>query len=221
MKKNLLTLFFIVALGELVSIALGIELLGFICKPLIMISLGCFYWFAMKKEERSLVVVAGIIMAFAGDVLLMLPSQFVPGLIAFLISHLLYIVAYRQHRDDVDESPLKGVHTIRLAFPIVLAGTGLVIILYPALGDMRIPVIIYAIVLALMVLNALFRFGRTSAASFWMVFSGAVLFMISDSILAINKFLSPFEEAGFVIMLTYMAAQLLIIRGLARHVHPS
>ena len=221
MKRNLLILFFFVALGELVAIALEIPLLVSIFKPLIMISLGAYYWAAVTREERSLMVIAAIVSSLAGDVLLMFPSQFIAGLITFLISHLLYIVAYRQHRDELDESPLKGVHMIRLAFPIILAGTGLIIILYPALGDMRIPVIIYAVVLVLMALNALFRFGRTTATSFWMVFSGAVLFMISDSVLAINKFLSPFEEAGFLIMLTYMAAQLSIIRGLVSHVHHS
>jgi uncharacterized membrane protein YhhN len=71
-----------------------------------------------------------------------------------------------------------------------------------------------------MVLNALFRFGRTNAESFWLVFSGAVLFMASDSILAIDKFLKPVTYGGFLIMLTYIAGQYLIVTGLIRHAHP-
>jgi uncharacterized membrane protein YhhN len=106
---------------------------------------------------------------------------------------------------------------VRLAFPIVLAGTGLVVILYSKLGDLQIPVIVYAAVITTMVLTALFRYGRTSNSSFWQVFIGAVLFMISDSILAINKFLDPITNAGLYIMITYVAAQFLIVHGILKH----
>jgi uncharacterized membrane protein YhhN len=61
---------------------------------------------------------------------------------------------------------------------------------------MKIPVLIYAAVLTGMVLVALFRFGKTSSSSFALVFGGAILFMISDSLIAINKFLEPLPMAG-------------------------
>lgn len=125
--------------------------------------------------------------------------------------------AYRQHRWDDSEVTLQGLHRIRLAFPVVLGGTGLIVVLYPVLTDMRIPVIVYAIVLMLMVIQSIFRMGRTSPESFWMVFGGAVLFMISDSLIAMNKFLDPFPLAEFWIMLTYSVAQFFIVRGLLLH----
>jgi uncharacterized membrane protein YhhN len=68
-----------------------------------------------------------------------------------------------------------------------------------------------------MVMVALFRFGKTTAGSFAMVFGGAILFMISDSLIAINKFLEPLPQSGFWIMTTYIGAQFLIVRGLLRH----
>ena len=216
MKKISITVFVIVSAIHLVAAVIGHELLQMATKPLLMLLL-LLYYIVSVKEERSMAVIAAIVLSLAGDVLLMYSTQFVEGLVAFLASHVCYIVAYRQHRDEPSENVLQGVHRIRLAFPIILAASGLVIVLYPLLGDLKVPVIIYAAVLALMALQALFRYGRTSSASFWMVFLGAMLFMISDSTLAINKFLTPVSNAHFWIMLTYVSAQFMIVRGLVRH----
>ena len=100
---------------------------------------------------------------------------------------------------------------------MVLAGTGLVTILYPHLGAFKIPVLLYALVLTVMVLQALFRYGHTNTPSFWFVFLGALLFMVSDSLIAVNKFLSPFGLAGLSITATYILAQFLIASGLRLH----
>ena len=139
------------------------------------------------------------------------------GLAAFLVAHIFFILAYRQHRTDDTASELQGLQKIRYAFPIILSGTGLVVILYNRLGGMKFPVLVYTAVLTTMVVSALFRFGRTNSASFGMVFGGAILFMISDSLIAINKFLEPLPMAGFWIMITYIAAQYLIVTGLGKH----
>ncbi len=90
-------------------------------------------------------------------------------------------------------------------------------ILFPVLGDLQIPVIVYALVLMAMVVSAIYRLGRTSFASFSLVLFGAFLFMVSDSLLAINKFLDKVPLGGFWIMLTYIGAQFLIVSGLMKH----
>ncbi|MFM8740122.1 MAG: lysoplasmalogenase family protein, partial [Cytophagales bacterium] len=59
--------------------------------------------------------------------------------------------------------------------------------------------------------------GQTSDKSFFLVMLGALLFMVSDSLLAVNKFLNPFEFSGIAIMATYCAAQYLIVEGLLQH----
>lgn len=220
MKKIALVLFFIAAFGDLLSIIAGLETLHVICKPLIMVTLGVYY-LSSAEDNRSVVVMLAIIFSLAGDVFLMFdsvdPIYFMAGLVSFLISHIFYIVAYRQHQNEDEADALHGIQKLRAAFPIVLAGTGLVVILYPSLGDLRIPVMIYAIVLVVMVLNGLFRLGRTNNKSFMLVFVGAMFFMISDSLLAVNKFFSPLPYSGLMIMGTYIAAQYMIVEGLLVH----
>lgn len=213
--RILLILFVIVSLGELASELIGNSSLHTITKPMIMLSLIGYY--ILASPSRSMITIIAMVASLAGDVLLMNPTYFIAGLVAFLISHILYIFSYRQHQDGDSSNPLTGVHRVRLAFPILLAGTGLVVILYPSLGDLKIPVVIYAAVITLMALTALFRYGKTTPKSFWLVFAGAVLFMMSDSILAINKFLQPVPFGGFLIMLTYISAQYCIVTGLVEH----
>jgi uncharacterized membrane protein YhhN len=216
MKKIILIIFYLASVGSLAAGLMELQLLNYIAKPLIMISLGAFY-FVSTKEGRSGLVIGAILCSLAGDVFLLDGNYFIAGLISFLLGHVLYVFAYKQHRHEDFENALSGVHRVRLAFPIILAGSGLVIVLYPVLGDLKVPVVVYAAVLVTMVLTSLFRYGRTSPQSFWMVFVGAALFMISDSVLAINKFLQPVAMASFWIMLTYCVAQLLIVQGLLKH----
>jgi uncharacterized membrane protein YhhN len=85
--------------------------------------------------------------------------------------------------------------------------------LYPYLGEMRIPVFVYALVIALMSVSALNRFGSVNLLSFRLVFIGSLLFMLSDSILAVSLFVKNFEFSGVAVMLTYIAAQYLIMSG--------
>jgi uncharacterized membrane protein YhhN len=217
MKKIALIVFILSVIGVIVFEFTQIPWIHFISKPLIVVSLLVYYFYDVTREDRSPTFILALIACLCGDVFLMSPEYFIPGLISFLTGHVLYIFAYRQHQTEDDVDSLRGLQRVRLAFPIVLAGTGLVVILYPVLGNMQIPVMIYAAVITVMALTALFRYGRTSSKSFWLVFTGAVLFMMSDSILAFNKFLAPVNNSGLLIMTTYMAAQFLIVEGILKH----
>ena len=218
MKKIFLVLFVAVAALVLLVNAGVLPSLHRAVKPLIMISLAGYYWVSMPAGERSVVLLAALFFSWVGDVLLMFNGAgfFLGGLGGFLIAHIFYVVAYRQHKRTEGDG-LHGVQKARYAFPVILAGTGLLVILMPVLGEMKIPVALYALVLVVMVLTALFRLGFTGLRSFWMVLAGAVLFLISDSTIAINKFLQPVPYAGLLIMSTYMAAQWLIVEGLIGH----
>ncbi len=217
MKKISLVLFALSCVGTLIHEFTGQATIQFISKPLILVSLSLYYYFSTDRENRSVSFLLGLFFSLAGDVLLMDPSNFVLGLVAFLLAHIMYILAYRQHRHEESTDELRGIQRIRLAFPIILAGTGLVVVLFPVLGALQIPVLIYSAVITTMVLTALFRYGKTSSQSFWLVFMGAILFMISDSILAVNKFLEPVSRSGLYIMITYIAAQYLIVSGIVKH----
>ncbi len=100
-----------------------------------------------------------------------------------------------------------------LPFLIYLAG--IFILVNPGLeGLMKPVVLIYAFSLVGMAIAAINRYGLTASGKFWLTLSGALLFLLSDSLLAYNKFIGETTSGGFIIMLTYIAAQYLIMRGL-------
>ncbi len=80
--------------------------------------------------------------SFLGDTLLLFGDlaeiYFMLGLVSFLLAHLFYVYAYRQHRLAETTNSLHGVRRIRMAFPILLAGTGLLVVLFPSLGPLKI-----------------------------------------------------------------------------------
>lgn len=202
----------------MVSASLGWEQIGFVSKPLIVLSL-VFYYFS-RVTARSKVFVLGLLFCCLGDTLLLFQFEnelfFMLGLGAFLIGHVFYIASNRQHRVMTGKDEF-ATQKVRLAFPVILAGTGLVVILYPGLGDLKVPVVLYAGVLTFMVVSAAYRLGCTSGSSFWMVFTGALLFMLSDSLLAIDKFHSHIAQASLWVMITYCCAQFMIVEGTIRH----
>lgn len=217
-KTNLfLVLFFLVSIAELLAVSLGWMEVHMIAKSLIMLSLIGYYMGAVARRNGHFL--RAMFFCWAGDVLLLKQADdemfFILGLAAFLIGHLLYILAYRELRWA--DGGLRMPQKIRVSFPVALAGTGLIVVLLPTLGGLMIPVIVYAVVLMGMVMASFFRYGRTSPDSFWFVAAGALLFMVSDSVLAINKFHTPFAPAAPLIMLTYILAQYLIVEGAVRH----
>jgi uncharacterized membrane protein YhhN len=210
-----IVLYTIAAAVQLLSRPMGWDLAHVISKCLLLPLLATYY--LRSVEARSTPFLVALLFCWLGDILLIFPGLFLPGLGAFLMGHVMYILSYRQHQWADASQALLVTQMIRFSLPIVLAGTGLVVVLFPALGGMQIPVLVYALVIVVMVMTALFRYGRTPSASFWLVFGGALLFMASDSVLAINKFLSAVPNAEFWIMSTYMLAQFMIVRGIVRH----
>jgi uncharacterized membrane protein YhhN len=220
MKKVFLVGFLVVMLAELVSQATALKDLHLLSKPLIMLSLGAYYVVTMRSRRLRIPMpmLMALVFSFLGDVALMGSGEiyFMLGLVSFLLAHIAYIVVYRQLRLAEGE-PLLQVQRIRFSLPFILAGTGLVTVLYPHLNELKVPVMIYAAVLVMMVLNAMFRYGLTSARSFWPVFLGAFAFMVSDSLLAFDKFVQPIALSGVWIMSSYMLAQFLIVWGVVNH----
>ncbi len=208
----------IVFVLETIAILLDSPELQLVAKPLIVPSLVIFYFY--HKSVRNNVFLFAMLFCWLGDVFLMFDKVyelfFMLGLGAFLIGHVNFILCYRQLKTEKGEG-LNNPQKLRFSFPVLLIGTGLITILYPRLGDLKVPVMIYALVLSLMVIQAIFRYGFTSSKSFWFMTIGALFFMLSDSLLAINKFLQPLPNAGILIMITYMGAQYLITIGAVEH----
>jgi uncharacterized membrane protein YhhN len=218
MKHVPFYLFITIGIINVVAVTVNLEFVNLLSKPLIMVSLVGYYWTQAAKSDY--LFITAMLFCWAGDVLLMYQQAeifFMLGLTSFLIGHVLYIFAYRKFRFRESINLLLPTQKIRYALPIILAGTGLVTVLYPFLGGLKVPVMIYALVITIMTLQALFRFGFTNTRSFALILIGALLFMTSDSLLAINKFMTPLPFASLCIMATYIAAQFLIVEGVLAH----
>ena len=211
------------AIGELFSIAIQYESLHLVCKTMLMPALAMYVIKSFPKGHSVIfrLTLAAIFFSWIGDVSLMFQHQnelyFIVGLGGFLIAHLLYIVLYSK-ASDAPFFSVKGSWAMSVSyFLVVVYGVIFLVKLIPSLGELLAPVVIYAIVLLGMVIAALMRYLKTSKRSFYLVLIGAVLFMLSDSTIAINKFLKPFEGANIFIMTTYIVAQALIVLGIQGH----
>jgi uncharacterized membrane protein YhhN len=91
--------------------------------------------------------------------------------------------------------------------------TALLYVLIPSLGDLKLPVMIYAIVIGIMVLCALHAYRSLPKEAGKYIVCGAICFIMSDTLLAIDRFYKPLQYAGVAIMLTYCMAQFLIAKG--------
>jgi uncharacterized membrane protein YhhN len=91
-------------------------------------------------------------------------------------------------------------------------------VLSPHLGSMKIPVSVYGVVISFMLMLALHMIFSKNKRSAQLLIGGAVFFIVSDSLLAMNKFYSPFDAAGILIMLTYGLAQMLLVLGAVRYI---
>jgi len=147
-------------------------------------------------------IVAGLVASLAGDVFLMLPDRFVPGLLSFLIAQILYIIAFTHEGS--------GQAPIWYILPFILYGVVLLRWLWPHLGSLRVPVIIYLTVILIMAYQAVNRWIETEQDGTFLALAGAYLFVASDSALAVERFRGRFRGADFWVLSTYFAAQLLI-----------
>ena len=132
---------------------------------------------------------------------------------AFLTAHICYIAYFYQARK------LNGINSFKpFASLLILAYmTVFYLSIYPFLGAMKIPVLIYAVVITLMLLASIHAFSLRTQSFGVISVAGTLIFAVSDSTLAINRFVLPFEYAPFFIMLTYGIAQFLIVEGAARN----
>lgn len=160
---------------------------------------------AFQEKIHDKLFYLALFFSFLGDVFLMFSgiNYFILGLGSFLLAHVFYIILF--------------IPEIRFSFlPIVgfiLVTASYLVFLYPHIGiDFRIPVVLYCTVITLMGIMAALR--RTSSSkSYRYILIGAILFIISDSLIAYNKFYTDIPHDALYIMTTYGAAQYLILEG--------
>lgn len=215
MKKNLwIILFAAVLIGDMVGIQLSNEELQYFFKPLIIPALVGYFYSHTKTLLTGIVkwIFAALFFSWAGDILLMFVDKnqdfFLAGLISFLVAHILYSLSfYKVIRNE----------NVRIRWWILMLVTVsyllLMIWLSPYLGEMKWPVRIYGFVICTMFLLAAHLSFIKFRSAGTLVRYGALLFLISDFLIATNKFYQSFDLIGFSIMLTYGLAQLLIVMG--------
>jgi uncharacterized membrane protein YhhN len=236
MLKPLEYLYIITAAVELYAEATQNEVVRFFSKPLLMILLLVFYWQSVGAGNWNRLhkfLASSLVFAWFGDVALMFvpksfddttliglpknPNFFLVGLAAFLVAHMLYAIAFGNVSNKTQTPILK--RKVWVALPLLVYMVTLLYYLVPSInGNVATkpflgPVVIYSAAIATMVAFALNRYGRVNDKSFALVFGGALLFMFSDSIIAVNKFLYPFASSGIFIMVLYIAGQYFIAKG--------
>jgi alkenylglycerophosphocholine/alkenylglycerophosphoethanolamine hydrolase len=161
----------------------------------------CLVWWVLgapKSAYRDRLA-AGLALSAAGDVLI--EWSFVAGLAAFLLAHIAYIAAFL--------ADTKRPHLVRAA-PIAAYGVAVTAFLWAGLGEMRPAVMAYVTAICSMVWRAAARVGRygVSRPGEWAGLAGAILFALSDTLIALDRFHARIPGAGFAIILLYWAGQL-------------
>ncbi len=203
----------------------GETTLLFLSKPLLMPILMVFIWVNTRLKDRfAKLIFTGLFFGWVGDILLMFNNNdlFVFGLASFLFCHIFYITAFvgNIRKSTYKLSPVNKIvlGLLPLFYLIVLYTY-----LYPHIvgnelnKPFLIPVSVYAVTIVTMSLFALWRIGSSNRISTALIILGAFTFMISDSLIALNKFVSPFQHANLFIMFTYCLAQLWITTGTIQH----
>ncbi len=147
-------------------------------------------------------IAVGLVFSLAGDILLDWPGDlFVFGLGAFLLGHLAYLRAY------VSDSRQPALPALLLA--LIAGGAMFAILASSGLGELLIPVACYATAISLMLWRALARLGhpQLQPRSTWLAAGGAALFVLSDSLIGIDRFVASFDAAPYAIILTYWLGQ--------------
>jgi uncharacterized membrane protein YhhN len=183
----------------------GPRLLAYLFRPLTM---SLFISLVIEAGKGGVAfyrvaVGAGLVFSLGGDVFMMLKrKRFLEGLLCFLVAQVFYASAFISGM-SFRFPPWPAA--LLLAFAATLFG-----VLYPRLGRMKVPVFLYSLVMLVMAAAAVCRYDQTRTPGALTAAAGAVLFMLSDGVLAVNRFRKPFRSAQALILSTYFAAQGLI-----------
>lgn len=214
-SQRLLYVYSVFAMLYLVLLLEGVDKLTWYLKPFLL----PFLFYAVVKSdafETKKWLLSALLFSWIGDCILLFADKgelyFIFGLVAFLIAHILFIrLFFRQKSENKhSKNPLFWIGFIGIIAYLV----SMLVFLFPTLGDLKFPVGIYAMTISIMLVMALkgaFNWGNNSK---YLVLVGALFFVVSDSLLAIDKFHAPISQASLWIMVTYLVAQLYITSGI-------
>ena len=206
-RKLPLIAFIIFSLIDFFGIYLEKQWMIYLAKPMLMTTLFGYYY--LNKKSDNLFFVLGLLFSLFGDLFLLGSGElyFILGLIFFLIAHVFYIIMV-----------FKILLEIRLkdfmiaGIPYLLLFLILINVLYDGLGSMKIPVIIYAMTISFLGVVSLLLFLQSRTKTSLLLLFGVLIFITSDTILALNLFYEKQSFYPILIMTTYVMAQFLICK---------
>jgi uncharacterized membrane protein YhhN len=150
-------------------------------------------------------LLVALALSLCGDVFLMFGDgartsdrAFIAGLVSFLLAHLAFVWAFAQ---GLRAPELPGWLAI-----VVFYAAGLLLVLLPRAGALKLPVLAYCLVLAAMVFAAAARHASFGDTNSLLAVLGALLFLVSDSLLGVRRFVGRFRFAQAAILSTYWGA---------------
>ncbi|MFT5249001.1 MAG: putative membrane protein YhhN [bacterium] len=199
--------FIIFCLVDFFGIYLEKQMIINFAKPMLMITLSWYYYSNTKKINIHFTL--GLFFSFLGDVLLLGTGEtyFIFGLLFFLIAHIFYIIMVIKMIRNT-----KPKEFIIACIPFLLLFIVLINVLYAGLGSMKIPVIVYAMTISFFGIVSLILYLQTKTKTSLLLVVGVLIFITSDTILALNLFYKKQSFYPLLIMLTYVLAQYLICR---------
>ncbi len=213
----LISIYIVLSILHITFIILDSKFGIYATKPLLMATLG--WWFYLMTKNKftipSKLFLIGMFSSLFGDTFLMFHGEefFLLGLASFLVAHIFYIFSFfkypRFSNGIIIQKPLKSMPF--LLYLLVVAG-----FLWENLGEMKLPVLFYSFVITIMAISAMNMKNRIDFRSFLLILSGAILFVISDTVIAINKFKStglPEILNRLIIMTSYLIGQYLLAKG--------
>lgn len=198
-------------------------------KWLLMPLLALFYYQNITKPISSFhkKMFLAIFFSWLGDIFLIFatpqnPNFFLAGLVSFLIAHVMYVITFLQVGEKNEE--VSFASKLLLIAPLIVYMGVLLSLLVPSFLNneeakpMLVPVLIYSTVILTMVVMAINRLGRVNRESFVCTLAGALLFMVSDSFIALSTFKKDITipYASVWIMTLYIAGQFLIAKGILK-----
>ena len=215
--NNIFNSYLIFSLLYLLLPFIGLDIVNWYLKPFLLPFLLATVLLTADFPGKKLLLSA-LLFSWIGDIILMFADKaeiyFILGLVSFLLSHILYIILFSRQ----PKSALKGTSVALYLGAILILGYffGMVGLLFPKLGPLQIPVMVYAAVITTMLFVAYKGSLTWEKPAAYFILAGAIFFVLSDSILAINKFYQPLAQSGFWIMSTYILAQFFIVSGILR-----
>lgn len=167
-------------------------------------------FFHDRSGRLVTLVLFALFFSWVGDIFLQAGNMFIPGLASFLVAHIFYIIYFikvnAKQRGLLTRKPL-------IVLPVLIYIIVLLRALFPYLFELKIAVIVYSITIAMMLMMAINTSGGIQKKVSTFLITGALLFVISDSLLAVNLFIVQHIAFDLVVMSTYAAAQFFLVKG--------